>query len=332
MAEENQDPDWKKLEKVIADIQRVLAPDAVVQHDERVIGRSGALRKLDVSIRYSLGADPILIVVDCKHHSKDAVDRKEVAGFAEQLEDVRASLGIMVSISGYDSGARYLADKNAIRIILKTYREAEQTDWENLVGQGAWFNFNHLHFDLRSVRMVLVDGRKLMGVPPGLILYKSDGSFYQESEGRLHTFFDLFVDAWNQSPRPREVGLNIYLEFDQIQPPLWVPSDAGKLDQVDVVILEGSVVPKRYVANIQIAAGRVLAESESDNAEYIKAHTERVNLTEIISTQEGIEYTMEEWIQSEREEQRLDLLKVKKDDSIEIHLAGVRKDLLKKVT
>lgn len=94
MAEENQDPDWKKLEKVIADIQRVLAPNAVVQHDERVIGRSGALRKLDVSIRYSLGADPILIIVDCKHHSKDAVDRKEVAGFAEQLEDVRASLGI----------------------------------------------------------------------------------------------------------------------------------------------------------------------------------------------------------------------------------------------
>lgn len=41
---------------------------------------------------------------------------------------------------------------------------------------------------------------------------------------------------------------------------------------------------------------------------------------------------MEEWIQSEREEQRLDLLKVKKDDSIEIHLAGVRKDLLKKTT
>ena len=330
--EEDQEPDWKKLEKVVAEIQSVLAPDAVVQHDERVMGRSGALRKLDVSIRYSLGANPILIVLDCKHHTKDAVDRKEVAGFAEQLEDVRASLGIMVSISGYDSGARYLADKNTIRIILKTYREAEQTDWENLVGQGAWFNFNHFHFDLRNVRMVLADGRKLMGVPPGLILYKSDGSFYQESEGRPLTFFDLFVGAWSQSPRPREIGPNVYLEFDQIRPPLFVPSDNEKLDQVDVVILEGSVVPKRYVADIQLAAGKVLAESEPDKAEYIKAQTERVNLTEMISTQEGIEYTLEEWIQSERKEQRLDLLKGKKDDLIEIHLAGVRKDLVKRVT
>ena len=48
--EQNQDLDWKKLEKVIADIPRVLAPDAAVQHDDHVIGRSGALRKLDVSI------------------------------------------------------------------------------------------------------------------------------------------------------------------------------------------------------------------------------------------------------------------------------------------
>ena len=233
-----------------------------MQHDERVIGRSGALRKLDVSIRYRLGADPILIVADCKHHSKDAVDRKEVAGFAEQLEDVRASMGIMVSISGYDSGARYVADKNPIRIILKTYREAEQTDWENLVGQGAWFNFNHIDFNLGNVRMILADGEKLMGVPPSLILYSSDGSFYQESEGRPRTFFDLFVDVWNQSPRPRDVGPNVYMEFDQIQPPLFVPSDTGKLARVDVLILEGSVVPKRYVANIPIAGGRVLGETD----------------------------------------------------------------------
>jgi len=248
------------------------------------------------------------------------------------LEDVRAFVGIMVSISGYDSGARYVAENNAIRIILKTYREAEQTDWENLVGQGARFNFNHIHFDLRSVRMVLVDGRKLMGVPPGLILYRGDGSFYQESEGRPLTLFDLFVEFWNQSLRPREVGPNVYMERDQIQPPLFVPPDTGKLDQVDVVILEGSVVPKRYVANIPVAAGKVLAESDPESAEYIKAYTERVNLTEIISTQVGNEYTMEEWIQSEQQEERLDLLKLKKDDLIEIHLAGVRKDLLKKRT
>ena len=125
-----------------------------------------------------------------------------------------------------------MAENNAIRIILKTYREAEQTDWENLVGQGARFNFNHIHFDLRGVR----------------------------------------------------------------------------------------------------AAGKVLSESDPESAEYIKAYTERVNLTEIISTQVGNEYTMEEWIQSEQQEERLDLLKLKKDDLIEIHLAGVRKDLLKKRT
>ena len=65
------------------------------------------------------------------------------------------------------------------------------------------------------------------------------------------------------------------------------------------------------------------------SAEYIKAHTERVNLTDIVSTHEGTEYTQEEWIRSEQQEERMDLLKVKKDDLVQIHLAGVRKDLLK---
>ena len=138
---EKEDANWKKLEKVIAEIQKVLAPNSVVQHGVSVIGKSGAHRKLDISIRDRVGAVPILIVIDCKHRDKhsDLVDRKDVAGFVEQLRDVEADVGVMVTDTGYDSGAQYVAAEN--KVILKTYREAETTDWESFVGKGAWFNF-----------------------------------------------------------------------------------------------------------------------------------------------------------------------------------------------
>jgi len=332
LIKEHQTPDWQKLEQVIADIQSVLAPGAVVQHDEPVIGKSGARRKLDVSIRQNIGADSMLIVIDCKHHKDNTtrVNRKDVAGFAEQLQDVRANLGIMVSTSGYSSGAQDVAHNNSIKIILKTYREAEQTDWENLVGCGRWFNFNQIQYKLETVRMILEGGKKVAGVPTNLILYNRDGSFYGQADGKPISFSEFFIDVWGKSPRPRQIGPDVYLEFDQIEPPLFVPVSERVLARIDVLILEGTVIPKRYGANVAMDTGRVLSEINAEEAEHIKASIEFVNLVDLVNTQEGIEYTKEEWERHEQQEERLPLLPFTKDDQIRIDMAGVRKDLLTK--
>ena len=97
-------PDWEQLEIVIADIQRQLAPTATVVHNDSILGRSGRTRKLDVTVRNSIGGHPILIVFDSKRHSR-TVKLKDVAAFAEQIEDVNANLGVMISNSGFDAGA-----------------------------------------------------------------------------------------------------------------------------------------------------------------------------------------------------------------------------------
>ncbi|MFH0982938.1 MAG: hypothetical protein V2A79_15560 [Planctomycetota bacterium] len=80
-------PDWKQLELIVADIQRQLAPSAEVRHNQRVGGRSGRRRKLDVTVTQKIGAYTVFVVFDCKRHKKPA-GLKDVAAFAEQVQDV----------------------------------------------------------------------------------------------------------------------------------------------------------------------------------------------------------------------------------------------------
>ncbi|HEY6332564.1 MAG TPA: restriction endonuclease, partial [Blastocatellia bacterium] len=247
-----------------------------------------------------IGTVPILIVVDCKHHGnkKNLVDRRDIAAFAEQMEDVAANAGVMVTDSGYDGGASKLAaSKN---IILKTYREAVESDWEAVVGRGAWFNFNHIDHKLERVRVILIDGRKLDRVPPELPLYRANGNPYKEGDA-TYLFSNLFMDVWADTPRPRQIGRDIYLEFDQLSPELFVPLPDGQIRPAEVVILEGGIVPKRYAANLRMLAGNALHDLGSGTAEYIEASTEPFDIRALVQSHVGVECTNEQWERDERQ-------------------------------
>ena len=59
-------PPWRELEKTVAEIHRQLAPDAEVEHDIKVVGRSGRKRQLDVRITSKIGPYPVNIVLECR--------------------------------------------------------------------------------------------------------------------------------------------------------------------------------------------------------------------------------------------------------------------------
>ena len=130
------DPDWKKLEKVIAYIHQALAPDAEVIHNDQIRGKSGTIRKLDVSMKSNIGINPVLIDIDAKHRTKP-ISRKDVAGFYEQVDDLGPCIGIMVSDYKFGKGAKEVSEK--FNIILKTFTEATDTDWKQLFGSQRYF-------------------------------------------------------------------------------------------------------------------------------------------------------------------------------------------------
>ncbi|MGH9829901.1 MAG: restriction endonuclease [Blastocatellia bacterium] len=98
-------PAWMQLEQFMTKLHKQLAPDAEVIHNFRVKGRSGITRKLDFAIVRKTGLVPILIPFDCKNH-KRRICRADVATFDEQIDDVGANVGVMISTSGFDGGAK----------------------------------------------------------------------------------------------------------------------------------------------------------------------------------------------------------------------------------
>jgi len=98
-------PDWKKFEDLAASIQSELAPDANVTANAKLLGKSGALRQIDILIKQKAGQYDLLIAVDCKDY-KNPVDIKDVETFLGLLSDVGAHKGAMVAANGFTTAAK----------------------------------------------------------------------------------------------------------------------------------------------------------------------------------------------------------------------------------
>jgi len=106
-------PRWKssRFEKLTAAIQAAECRGAAVKWNEFIKGR-----QFDVTIR---GSDPdgnYLTVIECKdsHHP---IPVKEVEAFTTKSRDAGASRAVMVSASGFQKGARRVAEAHGIELL-----------------------------------------------------------------------------------------------------------------------------------------------------------------------------------------------------------------------
>ena len=98
-------PKWKKFEELVARIQTDLAGDAVVTPNDRIKGKVGVLRQVDVSIRKNVGQFDLLIVLECKDSGRP-VDAKDVEEFMGLAQDVGAHKAGMVVAKGFSAAAK----------------------------------------------------------------------------------------------------------------------------------------------------------------------------------------------------------------------------------
>ena len=95
---------WKDYEQEIFREFRMLFPEAQVLLNQRMEGRSGARRQIDVLIRDRVAGRTINIVADGKFFARK-VDVGEVESFIGLLRDVGADKGVLVTNVGYTNGA-----------------------------------------------------------------------------------------------------------------------------------------------------------------------------------------------------------------------------------
>lgn len=126
------DPKWKRFEKLIHSVHTQFAPEAaVVTLDDAIVGyHSKVPRQIDISIRVHIAHYPVLIVVECKDHSRP-IDVAELGAFANLRDDVRANKGVMISTSGFTPAAIEMARAHGIDT--RTYIDTESQDWKTEV-------------------------------------------------------------------------------------------------------------------------------------------------------------------------------------------------------
>jgi len=279
----NKKPEWEELEIIVAEIQMQLAPKGEVHHNHRVMGKSGRWRKLDVTISQNVSTFPVFIVFDCKHHSKP-VKLKDAAAFSVQLEDVNATLGVMISSSGFDLGAKAIAKQKGI--ILQTFRKAGETDWKELLGENAWSVLTGVQFHQVNVIAALAGNPTPVEIP-------FDTPICNENGETLDDLNNTFWGMWNEMGKP--IGdLNGQVTFEGF--PSFIKRE-GRLVQIQNAMINAKLIAKKYLVNLNMAEGNVIEDEDSAKPVYRSVTSKGFDWAEIINSQPGIEIKNEEYQQ-----------------------------------
>jgi hypothetical protein len=192
---------WQEFEDVIELLHRKLHPRAVVKRNDHLPGRvSGVARQIDVSIRYELGPNELLIIVECKRHGRK-VGIEEMDAFVAKKNDVGAHLGIIISERGFTRGARSVGDAAGIKAY--TLRDTRREGWPGQIDVKIFVEHSTLH--VHGYDIANEDGSPIK-LPPG----EKIRLFSLKEPHKELTIDDLIREIW-QSQGQKEGDFNLEL-------------------------------------------------------------------------------------------------------------------------
>lgn len=187
------DPKWKRFEKLVAQVQATLAPDARVTHNEEVVGTiSGTLRQIDVSVRKKIGQFDLFIAIQCKD-TKRPVDIRGIEESIGLFQDVGAHKGAIVSASGFSESAKKRGAKSGLE--LYTLVDAESHDWRVTVSIPVLCDFG----GIKSYQFTFTSSSGPLVIPP---IDPSKIVLFDEHKQELGTTMELLIKQWHDLEPP----------------------------------------------------------------------------------------------------------------------------------
>ncbi|MCH7497683.1 MAG: restriction endonuclease, partial [Candidatus Marinimicrobia bacterium] len=101
---------WEKFERLVAAINRTSASGGEVIWNARIKGR-----QFDVSIQFRFDTYKHLILLECRDRKRKCT-LSEIEAFVTKASDAGADEIIVVSSSGFQSGATTVAKKHNVRL------------------------------------------------------------------------------------------------------------------------------------------------------------------------------------------------------------------------
>ncbi len=190
------EPKWRRFEKLVAQVQKELAPNAVVTHNDRIRGHdSGKPRQIDITVKQRIGQYDILVAMDCKDYATP-VDVNEVEQFVALVKDIRANKGVVVAANGFTDTAKRIGENAGLNL----YRlvDTEAHDWQTYVEIPVVCDF-------RGIKKY----QFLFHTPTPHILAKigwEEVILHDADRRSLGTAVDLLKSNWNSNKLPSEPG------------------------------------------------------------------------------------------------------------------------------
>lgn len=113
------DISWREFEVFCTDTLEAYAQkenllNYKMKHDEKIEAYDGTYQ-IDIHIEYVAFGTKNEIIVECKNDSK-SIERKVVAELDGKIKSIGANKGILISTSGFQSGARKYAQEHGISL------------------------------------------------------------------------------------------------------------------------------------------------------------------------------------------------------------------------
>ena len=235
-------PKWRRFEKLVAQIQRELAPNALVTHNDRIRGHdSRKPRQVDITVKQKVGQYDILIAIDCKDY-KRAVNVNVVEQFGGLIKDIGANKGVMVAANGFTDTAKSVGEKAGLNL----YRlvDTEAHDWQAYVSIPLLCDFRRV----RKYQFSIPDSvaRFLPSIDPNEIVVH-DHDYPQPV-----TIVDLLKARWNSGKLPYELGEHRDIPLTRV---ITAISQGGKVFEAD--ILAHIVVERRlFFGELPLTQGK----------------------------------------------------------------------------
>lgn len=232
-------PHWKEFEILVAKIQKELAIDSTVTHNDKIIGRkSKQIRQIDVSIRSKIGQFNVLIIIDCKDYA-EPVDVKAVEEFMGLVDDVGAQQAAIVAAKGFTEAAKTRAIEAGLGVY--TVVDTDPHKWQVQVFFPALCDFRGAIY---SLQLQFSQPKPFRCYPD-----PNEWILFDAIKNILGPVTRLFAVKWNAGDLPIEEGE--YVDLDFLGQPVLMDNGYGEL--LPITITANVMVKKRlYFGKLSI--------------------------------------------------------------------------------
>lgn len=193
-----QQDQWKDFERLAEQFYKTFATNASVTYNDKIVGKSGIQRQIDLCVRSSIGPHTVFIAVECRDYKTHKVDINHVEAFNTKKHDVLANLGVIISNAGFTEGA--IAQGRECGISLCSLFDAEHKDWGVEVRIPTVFDFRKPSFSAQFT------GTGYFELPANL-----NELVLEDEEGKQYSLASLFLEAWNSGRIDAELGDKEYV-------------------------------------------------------------------------------------------------------------------------